>query len=214
MCKANGEKWGMCSWWQWNYIIALLKIMAKTENLQAAYGRGNCNSGYCLKTGTLNGKGQFYGYPEDNKQVKVFHTEAIWGDKWERLAKMVCDNGIVKVLPYGKENFTGEGYKPVYRFMFDDWKYGYVDETVMTPYGRFPVHFYGNAAEYTTDYGAVDTEIVAVPVVGGSCNDGLYCGACLDLDYTAEDTYWNIAPGHSYRTMKIKCRENSYTADS
>lgn len=35
-CKANGDKWGMSSWWEWNYIICLLKIMAKTDDLQTA----------------------------------------------------------------------------------------------------------------------------------------------------------------------------------
>ncbi len=39
--KANGDVWEHTSWWEWNYIIALLKIMAKSEDLQEAYGNGN-----------------------------------------------------------------------------------------------------------------------------------------------------------------------------
>ena len=196
-CKENGDKWGMCSWWQWNYIVALLKIMAKTEDLQDAYGMGNCSSGIFLGTGKLNDKGQFFGYETSYQQVKVFHTEGFWGDKWERLSKMVCDHGTVKVLPYGEEDFTGKGYKPIYRFMFEDWKLGYVDRTVMTPYGRLPVSFDGNVGEYTTDGGAVDTSIVSVPLVGGGCGSGLYCGADVVLLVTAGSANWSIAPGLS-----------------
>ena len=115
-CKANGDKWGMSSWWEWNYIICLLKIMAKTDDLQTAYGIGNSRTGQPATTGTLNDKGQFYGTSDFRTQVKVFHTEALWGDKWERLTKLICADGIVKVLPYGEPNFTGEGYTDVYRY--------------------------------------------------------------------------------------------------
>ena len=201
-CKANGDKWGMSSWWEWNYIICLLKIMAKTDDLQTAYGIGNSRTGQPATTGTLNDKGQFYGTSDFRTQVKVFHTEALWGDKWERLTKLICADGIVKVLPYGEPNFTGEGYTDVYRYMWNDWRYGYVDKTVMTPYGRLPISFNGTSHKYAADGGAVDTEIVAVPLVGGNCNNGLNCGAYVNLNNTAGNANWNIAPGHSYQIME------------
>ena len=199
LCKANGEEWEQSTWQQWNYIICLLKIMAKTDDLQAAYGYGNCDNPAweALPTGTLNDKGQFYGSREKDKQVKVFHTEALWGDKWERLAGLIVDNGTVKVHTHGEYNFTGEGYKSIYRYMTNDFDYGFVDGTVMTPYGRFPVSFNGSRHEYTADYGAIDTEIVSVPLVGGGCNSGLNCGACVSLNYTASVAYWAFAPGLS-----------------
>ena len=199
LCKANGEEWEQSTWQQWNYIICLLKIMAKTDDLQAAYGYGNCDNPAweALPTGTLNDKGQFYGSREKDKQVKVFHTEALWGDKWERLAGLIVDNGTVKVHTNGEYNFTGEGYKSIYRYMTNDFDYGFVDGTVMTPYGRFPVSFNGSRHEYMADYGAIDTEIVSVPRVGGSCCYGLYCGACVYLYNTASVANWIIAPGLS-----------------
>ena len=199
LCKANGEAWEQSTWQQWNYIICLIKIMAKTDDLQAAYGYGNCDSNTWkpLPTGTLNGKGQFYGSRSINQQVKVFHTEALWGDKWERLAGLIVDNGIVKVHTHGEYNFTGEGYKSIYRYMANDFDYGFVDGTVMTPYGRFPVSFNGSRHAYTADYGAIDTEIVSVPLVGGSCYYGLYCGAYVSLSSTASVASWNVAPGLS-----------------
>ena len=199
LCKANGEAWEQSTWQQWNYIICLLKIMAKTDDLQAAYGYGNCDNPAweALPTGTLNDKGQFYGSREKDKQVKVFHTEALWGDKWERLAGLIVDNGTVKVHTYGEYNFTGQGYKSVYRYIIRSFDYGFVDGTVMTPYGRFPVSFNGGRHEYTADYGAIDAEIVSVPLVGGCCNNGLRCGAYVSLNYTASVASWYIAPGLS-----------------
>ena len=199
LCKANGEEWEQSTWQQWNYIICLLKIMAKTDDLQAAYGYGNCDNPAweALPTGTLNDKGQFYGSREKDKQVKVFHTEALWGDKWERLAGLIVDNGTVKVHTHGEYNFTGEGYKSIYRYMTNDFDYGFVDGTVMTPYGRFPVSFNGSRHEYTADYGAIDAEIVSVPLVGGACNSGLYCGAYVALSAAAGSAHWDFAPGLS-----------------
>ena len=67
----------------------------------------------------------------------------------------------------------------------------------MTPYGRFPVSFHGSRHEYTADYGAIDAEIVSVPLVGGGCGDGLRCGACVALNNTAGNAYWHFAPGLS-----------------
>ena len=81
--------------------------------------------------------------------------------------------------------------------MTNDFDYGFVDGTVMTPYGRFPVSFNGSRHEYMADYGAIDTEIVSVPLVGGDCGNGLNCGACVYLANAASAASWSIAPGLS-----------------
>ena len=206
--KANGEAWEHTSWWEWNYIIALLKIMAKTEDLQGAYGNGNMN-GYVndaaqhygiLTAGTLNDKGQFFGYNTNNQQVKVFHTEAMWGDQWERICHMICDKGVVKVQPYGDGNFTGAGFETVLDYKdlgITASASGYMRDTVMTKAGRFAKTFNGSSSTYTCDYGSINPTIVSVPLVGGSCGDGLACGACVNLGSTAGGAAWNIAPGLS-----------------
>ena len=205
--KANGEAWEHTSWWEWNYIIALLKIMAKTEDLQGAYGNGNMN-GYVndaaqhygiLTAGTLNDKGQFFGYNTNNQQVKVFHTEAMWGDQWERICHMICDKGVVKVQPYGDGNFTGAGFETVLDYKdlgITASASGYMRDTVMTKAGRFAKTFNGSSSTYTCDYGSINPTIVSVPRVGG-CNNGLGCGAYVYLDNTASSAGWSIAPGLS-----------------
>lgn len=206
--KANGEAWEHTSWWEWNYIIALLKIMAKTEDLQGAYGNGNMN-GYVndaaqhygiLTAGTLNDKGQFFGYNTNNQQVKVFHTEAMWGDQWERICHMICDKGVVKVQPYGDGNFTGAGFETVLDYKdlgITASASGYMRDTVMTKAGRFAKTFNGSSSTYTCDYGSINPTIVSVPLVGGCCNYGLGCGAYVDLYSPAGNAYWSIAPGLS-----------------
>ena len=206
--KANGEAWEHTSWWEWNYIICLLKIMAKSEDLQGAYGNGNMN-GYVndaaqhygiLTAGTLNDKGQFFGYNTNNQQVKVFHTEAMWGDQWERICHMICDKGVVKVQPYGDGNFTGAGFETVFDYADLGIKAsasGYVKDTVMTKAGRFFKTFGGSSSTYTCDYGYINPTIVSVPLVGGGCSNGLNCGACVGLNNTAGVAAWYIAPGLS-----------------
>jgi len=187
--------------------------MAKTEDLQEAYGNGNM-SGYVndstkyygvLASGSMDDKGQFYGYNAGNKQIKVFHTEAMWGDQWERICQMVCDKGIVKVQPYGDCNLTGAGFEKVLDFA--DYGVsgsvgGYMKDTVMTKAGRFPVTYTGSSSTYLCDYFWLNTGIVAVPLVGGNCNNGLNCGAYVNLNNTAGNANWNIAPGHSYQIME------------
>ena len=206
--KANGEAWEHTSWWEWNYIIALLKIMAKSEDLQGAYGNGNMNGHVndaaqhygILTAGTLNDKGQFFGYNTNNQQVKVFHTEAMWGDQWERICHMICDKGVVKVQPYGDGNFTGAGFETVLDYKdlgITASASGYMRDTVMTKAGRFAKTFNGSSSTYTCDYGSINPTIVSVPLVGGFCNGGLYCGAYVYLSSAAGFAYWFFAPGLS-----------------
>lgn len=70
-------------------------------------------------------------------------------------------------------------------------------DTVMTKAGRFPVTYTGSSSTYLCDYFWLNTGIVAVPLVGGSCNDGLNCGASVSLHYSAGVASWGIAPGLS-----------------
>ena len=74
---------------------------------------------------------------------------------------------------------------------------GYVKETVMTKAGRFAKTFNGSSSTYTCDYGSINPGIVAVPLVGGSCYNGLSCGAYVYLYYAAGNASWNFAPGLS-----------------
>ena len=74
---------------------------------------------------------------------------------------------------------------------------GYMKDTVMTKAGRFPVTYTGSSSTYLCDYFWLNTGIVAVPLVGGNCNGGLRCGACVSLNLTAGAADWYVAPGLS-----------------
>ena len=74
---------------------------------------------------------------------------------------------------------------------------GYMRDTVMTKAGRFAKTFNGSSSTYTCDYGSINPTIVSVPLVGGSCYNGLFCGACVYLSSTAGVASWSIAPGLS-----------------
>ena len=67
----------------------------------------------------------------------------------------------------------------------------------MTKAGRFPVTYTGSSSTYLCDYFWLNTGIVAVPLVGGRCYNGLGCGACVSLDSTAGGASWSVAPGLS-----------------
>lgn len=207
--KANGSEWEHTSWSEYNYIICLLKIMAKTDDLKTAYGNGNMN-GYVndsaqhygvLQAGTLDDKGQFFGYNANNKQVKVFHTEAPWGDQWERIIGLICDHGKAKISAYGPYNFTGEGYTEVYDYVektgITAATGGWAKDSISTELGRLPITWSGASNTYLTAYFYINPTIVAVAIVGGSANSGARCGFCVALNYSASDANWHIAPGLS-----------------
>ena len=214
LIKANGEDYEHTSWSEYNYITALLKIMGKTEDCQAAFGNGNM-SGYVdnkeqfygvLATGSLDKMGQFFGYNTGKQQVKVFHTEAMWGDQYERLVGLICDHGKLKVSPYGPYNFEGTG--PQYKEIIDYVETGlaaagggtvsgYTKDTVVNEYGRFTKNHGGSSATYLCDYHYLNPDIVSVALVGGHASYGATCGpSFVSLYYAVWSSYWNLAPGH------------------
>ena len=98
---ANGAGWTVIPWCRRNLINCLLLIMGKSENSKKIFGRGNVYGvDHFLNSGTLNNKGQFYGYNDTTHQVKVFHIEKWWGDRYDRIAGLISDNMRVKTKIY------------------------------------------------------------------------------------------------------------------
>ena len=105
---ANGAGWTVIPWCRRNLINCLLLIMGKSENSKEIFGRGNVYGvGDFLNSGTLNSKGQFYGYNDATHQVKVFHIEKWWGDRYDRIAGLISNNGRVKAKMSPPYNLTG-----------------------------------------------------------------------------------------------------------
>lgn len=104
-------------------INLLLILMAKSLDTETAYGHGRCNQApdpsAMLGTGTMDGKGLFWGSSVDASGVKVFGMENWWGNQWRRYAGHMLVNFVHKTkLTRGRQdgstaddyNTTANGY--------------------------------------------------------------------------------------------------------
>lgn len=194
---ANGTGWTIISWSRRNLIESLLTLISKSENFQAKFGQGVCST-YVndsskdygkVVTGTLDTKGQFFGYNDGTHEVKVFYCEKPWGNRWDRLVGYICDNGTIKVKMSPPYSLTGKDYIKVGTACKTE---GWQKDTLMTRYGRFVKTVGGSASTYRCCYYWINMTILAVALVGGSTNDGARCGAFVSLNNSASFAYWNV----------------------
>lgn len=202
--KANGDKWTIKTWALHSLIADLLTLISKTCASQAAFGQGHTTGGTAaadlLTCGTLKDKGQFYGTSATTDQVKVFHIEGFWGDRWDRIVGLTYINGVfkAKMTPEGDGyNFTGAGYTAIGTGITGqtaDSGSGWQKATEQTEYGKLPVApLSGSDATFETDFFWFNNAITSVPVVGGSCNSGSLCGArYLYVDAAASGAGWDF----------------------
>ena len=187
----GADIWRTRSWADRNLVNCLLTVISRSDDSQTVFGAGNTTSGELLKTGTLNDKGQFFGYEETGKQVKVFHIEGWWGDQWERIVGILGDYGKVKVKMIPPYNLTGEGYTDT-GISWSGWNSGFIKNTVMSHLGRIPNELEQNA-KHIPDWCWFDNDNINIALVGGNCYYGANCGAaCLDLNNAASITDWTI----------------------
>ena len=196
---ANGDIWTIIPWSRRNLINCLLMIISKSEDSQGKFGKGVCST-YAddasqdygkVVTGTLDAKGQFCGYNDGKREVKVFNMEKYWGNRWDRLAGYICDKGRIKVKLSPPYNFTGTGYTDT---QLDACKEsGYQKDQYMTQWGRFPKTVGASSSTYLCAYYWENLTIVAVARVGGNCSNGAYCDAALvSLDSAASSANWRV----------------------
>ena len=187
----GADIWRTRSWADRNLVNCLLTVISRSDDSQTVFGAGNTTSGELLKTGTLNDKGQFFGYEETGKQVKVFHIEGWWGDQWERIVGILGDYGKVKVKMIPPYNLTGEGYTDT-GISWSGWNSGFIKNTVMSHLGRIPNELEQNA-KHIPDWCWFDNDNINIALVGGNCYGGAFCGAAyLYLNSAASNTYWAL----------------------
>lgn len=202
--KANGTKWDLRTHAMDELICDLLVLLSKSTNAQEAFGQGQ-TSGYVnnaaqhyghILSGTLNNKGQFFGYADTTHQVKVFHMEGLWGGRWDRMVGLLYANGIfkAKMTPEGDGyNFTGAGYTAVGEVNITGNSGGYIKDMKQSEYGCLPVTLTGSDATYECDACWYNPAIVAVCLRGGDCDAGSLCGPrCLDAADAASRAAWSI----------------------
>ena len=196
----GADIWRTRSWADRNLVKCLLTVIGKSDNSQGVFGQGNTTgyindaSAYCgvLQTGTLNDKGQFFGYNTTALQVKVFHIEGWWGDQWERVVGLIMDHGKVKVKMTPPYNLTGEGYTDT-GIDLSAVANGYIKTTTMREFGRIPTGTGGSSSTYLCDYLYLLATIVAIALVGGRCDNGAHCGAAyLDLSRADSLASWAL----------------------
>lgn len=200
--QSDADIWRTRSWADRNLINCLLTVIGKSDNSQVVFGQGR-TSGYVEDasvdpyhgvqvTGTLNDKGQFFGYSTTTQDVTVFHIEGWWGNIWDRIVGCISDHGNVKVKMTPPYNLTGAGYIET-GVVWDETASGYAKATKMEHFGRIATSIGGSSSTYLCDYFSMNITAVTVALCGGDCGYGATAGAWdLHLSYAASATYWRV----------------------
>ena len=189
-------------------LIDLMILFAKTTDLQAAYGNGNCSGydaslapTYGVKQNAVVGGGQFYGTSDGKSLNKIFHSIVLGSyNQWMRDPYVVCVNGKVKVSKNYNYDLTGAAYEDAgitHGKINDNAAYGPVYAHIFRTIGGFgalpAAPYKGSTALGGCDGMWVNTGITAVTLRFGRCSDGLSAGPrALYLNGTAGLAYWHI----------------------
>ena len=200
--NATGVNYNIQYYSMWQLINDLLTLMSKTEDSETAFGNGQI-TGYSAEapnqgkkdSGGLYNKGQFFGSNTQTDQVKVFHMEDWWGNRWDRMIGLTQRYGIysVKMTPEGSGyNLTGAGYE---EYPYPAPAEGWQKDTHTHELGRLPTTVGASSSTHICDYFWINSTYdgVFVALCGGVCNDGVLCGSrCLGVNALASQAAWHI----------------------
>ena len=189
-------------------LIDLMILFAKTTDLQAAYGNGNCSGydaslapTYGVKQNAVVGGGQFYGTSDGKSLNKIFHSIVLGSyNQWMRDPYVVCVNGKVKVSKNYNYDLTGAAYEDAgitHGKINDNAAYGPVYAHIFRTIGGFgalpAAPYKGSTALGGCDGMWVNTGITAVALRFGYCGNGLPAGPrALTLYDTAGGASWSF----------------------
>lgn len=189
-------------------LIDLMILFAKTTDLQAAYGNGNCSGydaslapTYGVKQNAVVGGGQFYGTSDGKSLNKIFHSIVLGSyNQWMRDPYVVCVNGKVKVSKNYNYDLTGAAYEDAgitHGKINDNAAYGPVYAHIFRTIGGFgalpAAPYKGSTALGGCDGMWVNTGITAVALRFGACGSGLPAGPrALTLNHPAGDAHWRF----------------------
>lgn len=216
-CQANGTGHDMITHADRELIEDLFNLMFKNTDSQSVLGQGKSNGGSdvgaCLKSGTMDEKGLFYGSTSTAVGVKLFGMENRYASQWERVLGEVLVNGVRKVkLCQGTSdgstvsdfNFTGEGYITLSELpTISGTSGGYISkEQTVDDIGTFPIVISGSSTTNECDGMWYNNSGTMVALRGGSSNDGALCGVfCSHLNNPASNAYWHIGSSVSYKPL-------------
>ena len=214
----NKNEWAPEEWVDRILINVLLMMIGKSSNTQAVFGAGYTygtlsSASYLAASGTLNGKGQWFGSTTKNdktKGVKVFGMEHWWGNIWRRMLGLLNVQGTIKYkLTYSQVDgstqtgydFTGAGYKTVSDSTPSGNTGAYVSVSTFTPDGIFPKTTSGSATTYYCDGLWYNNSITGIAAGGGPLSDTLCGSSALLLNYAYADTAFYIGASLSCRPL-------------
>ena len=201
---ANGDYWFTRDLSSEMLIRILLILISKSTDSQTCFGNGHYSGGsqasHLHTTGAGNEKGQFWG-STGNEVVNIFYMQNWYGDRWDRIAGWINDNGTQKIkLTYGTQdgstttgyNETGAGYIAI-GLAPSGTSGGYISKCTANEYGIFPHVFSGSSSTYECDGGWFNNGQVNYALVGGSCGAGLVVGAfASSLNTVASCSVWDF----------------------
>ena len=163
-------------------MYEMCTMITCSTNSQGKFGNGNSQSDNFLQTGTLNGKGQFFGYTSTTQAVKVFYCENFFANYWKRLRGLLLINGVYHVKAVPPYNSTGAGYTNT-GLTPSGTSGGYCSRMEMaSDIGRITTVASGSETTYECDGLWFNNTIVAVALFGGYRGDGSKCGL----------SYWHV----------------------
>lgn len=201
---ANGDYYYTRALAEEMLIRILLILISRTTDSQKAFGNGHYSGGsqasHLQTTGAGNEKGQFHG-TTGNDVVNIFYMQNWYGDRWDRIAGWINDNGTQKIkLTYGTQdgstttgyNETGAGYIAI-GLAPSGTSGGYISKCTANQYGIFPHVFSGSSTTFECDGGWYNNGQIDYALVGGSCGDGLLVGAFASrLNDAPSYSYWSL----------------------
>lgn len=197
-------------------INVLLMLIGRNMNTQAQFGNGHYTGGSAagnlLRTGTMNGKGQFYGTNGTGAGVKVFGMENYWGNQWRRIAGWLNVNGTQKIkwtwsrvdgsTQVGYDS-TGSGYITISSATPAGTSGGYQNKTKFGADGSMiPTNAAGSETTYYCDGLWFNNGQSNYALVGGRCDDGFLVGAfCVGLGSPFSVAAWSVGAALSCKPL-------------
>lgn len=191
--KQNGERWDKQSFSEINLMYEMCTMISKSTNSQGKFGAGCSTADKFLQTGTLNGKGQFFGSTGTTAAVKMFYCENFFGNYWKRLRGLLLINGVYYIKPVPPYNVTGEGYINT-KMTPSGTSGGYISRMEMAAdVGRIPTIASGSETTYECDGLWFTNTDIRVALFGGYRGSGSRCGlSCWVVDNLASSVNTNV----------------------
>ena len=193
----------------------LLVLISKSLDSASKFGEGRRGQASAatsmLGTGTMDGKGLFWGSNTTTYGVKVFGMENFWGNQWRRYEGHVMVNGVQKIkLTYGQEdgsstngyNTTGNGYLTADETAPSGTSGGYLSQMLFTNKGSVPQVADGSSTTYFCDGLWFNNSGTMFALRGGAAGADARVGLFYCILYSpASNALWYFGASVSYKPL-------------